>query len=380
MKTIIFLLAVITVLVVIQPASIANPVYELTAQNFALNCGEYDTLEWDIYMRNPGPEPLYFANGQFVFNYTPSIANGGTLLFRIVSTDLPPQVSPTAPSISGSTLRFSTNVAVNPADAYLISTGFPGTKIARVRLITRATTFSGNSFYPSWKDTLPGAYTKVSAYVGTTFTQINSSNKSIVEQNCGMFTNSLWECCNAKLLSLTSAIEGLYDSALNKLNSSDTVTVDLRDEAYPHTLRYSAKCRYDSINLSSFHVFTIPTTPSNYYLVIRHRNSIETWSNSTVSLARNGEITSYNTTLSATSAYGNNLKLKGTKYCIYSGDVNQDKVVNLSDVLLTYNDAQNFVTGYVNSDLNGDNVVNLSDITIVSNNSALFVRAITPLN
>lgn len=382
MKNFVLLFSIFVGIISSYQETKASPKYNLIARGFNLNCGEFDTLTWDIYLQNASAEPLYYAGGKFVLNFTPSIANGGILSYRIAFTKLPIAVRPTESTISGSTLTLSGNIASTPGEAYLIDP-FPGTRVARVSLITTSTTFSGNSFYPTWPDSLSLNSSQVYFYVGNTLTQKNSERNFIELSNCGMFTTSPWECCSAKLLSLNSAIEGLYDSSLNLLNKQDTLTVDVRDAAFPHALRYSSKCRLDSINLSSFHVYTIPWIfpPPTFYLVIRHRNSVETWSKSPVSLSlRDGFIHQYNTTLSDTAAFGNNLKLKGTKYCIYSGDVNQDKAVNLSDVLLVYNDSQNFVTGYVNSDLNGDNLVNLSDISIASNNSALFIRAVTPLD
>ena len=63
------------------------------------------------------------------------------------------------------------------------------------------------------------------------------------------------------------------------------------------------------------------------------RNSIEAWSKLP------GHIIIYNkiaSLLGADKAFGNNLLLKGNKYCLYSGDVNQDGFINLTDVILTH--------------------------------------------
>jgi hypothetical protein len=58
--------------------------------------------------------------------------------------------------------------------------------------------------------------------------------------------------------------------------------------------------------------------------------------------------------------------------------VNQDGVVNLTDLVETYNASSNFTVGYVVTDVNGDNIVDLSDITIVYNNARGFVSKVTP--
>jgi hypothetical protein len=115
-----------------------------------------------------------------------------------------------------------------------------------------------------------------------------------------------------------------------------------------------------------------------YYISLRHRNGIETWSRSGGESFTNGGVYSYDFTNSRSKAYGNNLTLKGSKYCIYSGDIDQDKIIDLSDVILIFNNASNFISGFVNTDVNGDKTTDLSDIIITNNNSSKFVTLIRP--
>ena len=120
-------------------------------------------------------------------------------------------------------------------------------------------------------------------------------------------------------------------------------------------------------------LFANTTEAASYYVVVKHRNSIETWSATGQSFS-NG-IMNYDFTTAQNKAYGNNMKLKNTKWCIYSGDVNQDGVVDLTDVLVVDVENLNFATGYRVTDLNGDGLVDLSDLLIVDNNSLnLFLR------
>jgi hypothetical protein len=70
---------------------------------------------------------------------------------------------------------------------------------------------------------------------------------------------------------------------------------------------------------------------------------------------------------------------KGTKWCIFSGDVNQDGFINLGDVNIVNNDSYNHVTGSAVTDLNGDLFSNLGDVNIVNNNSYNHINARTPL-
>ncbi len=57
------------------------------------------------------------------------------------------------------------------------------------------------------------------------------------------------------------------------------MTLYLRDGTAPYRLRDSARAVIDSISFSG--LFSFLETPSGtYYLVVRHFNSIETWSKS----------------------------------------------------------------------------------------------------
>lgn len=87
---------------------------------------------------------------------------------------------------------------------------------------------------------------------------------------------------------------------------------------------------------------------------------------------------SYDFTTSADKAYGSNLIQKGSRFCIYSGDVNRDGSINLTDLIAINNDLANFVTGYKPTDINGDNQSDLFDMLIAYNNSLKFITAQYP--
>ncbi|MBK8381295.1 MAG: hypothetical protein IPL16_05265 [Ignavibacteria bacterium] len=87
---------------------------------------------------------------------------------------------------------------------------------------------------------------------------------------------------------------------------------------------------------------------------------------------------SYDITDNISKAYGNNLQIKGSKYCLYSGDVNKDGIIDASDLSEVDNGTILFLKGRNPSDLNGDEVVDVSDLSIVDNNSNLNVAVIRP--
>lgn len=112
--------------------------------------------------------------------------------------------------------------------------------------------------------------------------------------------------------------------------------------------------------------------------MIRHRNTIETWSKTDGEVFVCGNSLSYDFTDAINKAYGDNLKLKGAKYCVYSGDADQDGIVDVVDLVNIYNDASNFVSGYVPTDINGDDFIDSSDLIITYNNAINFVSLIRP--
>lgn len=175
-------------------------------------------------------------------------------------------------------------------------------------------------------------------------------------------------------------IQGFYNSSTNRLNQKDTVRAYLRNASAPYNIVDSAKNTIDSVLLAAqFSFQTIAT--GTYYIQIKHRNSIETWSKAGGESYETFTTLNYDFTTASSQAYGNNqasIDASPVRFGIYSGDVDQNGVVNLADVTLAYNGSQSFQTGYKNADLNGDNIVNLTDVTIGYNNSNLFIAKVTP--
>lgn len=174
-------------------------------------------------------------------------------------------------------------------------------------------------------------------------------------------------------LELKSFIEGRYNGSSL---IGDTISVLLRAPLSPYAL-----VDYDEVltlpNGTCIANFPDASSGIYYYILIRHRNSIETWAK-TVQQFPNGHPLSYDFTTSKTKAYGDNLKYKGGEYCIYSGDINQDGAVDVTDVSMVDNDLSIFAQGYKLTDLDGDNFVDASDQAIADNNSYNFVVKIRP--
>lgn len=164
---------------------------------------------------------------------------------------------------------------------------------------------------------------------------------------------------------ITVLIEGFY----NKITMTpDTVMVELRNTSAPYSLVDQAKINLNSSGQGTVKFFNaLNETP--YYLVIKHRNALETWSASAQTFANN--TMSYDFTSDASKAFGSNLKLVGTKWCIFGGDINQDGVVNTQDLNSVFLDNVSGTTGYTSSDLNGDYYTDIDDLSRVFMNNVL---------
>ncbi len=176
-------------------------------------------------------------------------------------------------------------------------------------------------------------------------------------------------------INLTAYIQGFYEQNSNTM-VSDTIKTYLRNSAAPYAIVDSSKAILNSNGTAALKFGNAPT--GNYYLVFKHRNSIETWSKAGGYTFVTGGTFAYDFTDSVTHAFGSNMKLLGTKYCIFNGDVNQDGFVDLSDIFSVYNDASLFVTGYKVTDITGDNITDLTDIVLTYNNSSSFVSVVKP--
>jgi FG-GAP repeat len=180
-----------------------------------------------------------------------------------------------------------------------------------------------------------------------------------------------------KTITITALIQGLYNPN-TQTTVSDTISVYLRQQSPPYSIVDSSKGISSQYGLTVLSFYN--TLINNVYVQMKHRNSIETWSSGYVTFY-SGNAGYYNFVYPQSAAYGNNeIKVSDIpeKYALYSGDVNQDGIVDLSDNELIDNDANNFLSGYVRTDLTGDNFVDLADLTIADNNAFNFVSVIRP--
>ncbi len=206
-----------------------------------------------------------------------------------------------------------------------------------------------------------------------------------------------------KTLSLTLFLEGLYSASSGLMQQSqdctdgsatfnrfsgtiaDTLSILLANAVSPWAYVYQAHGL--AISSAGSVSLTVPASyAGSYYIVVRHRSSVETWSASAVSFA--GSNVTYNFTGSAAQAFGSNLKaISGSpgQNVLYSGDITssasgQDGYVDLFDNVAVFNLSQGGGFGYMPEDLNGDGFIDIFDIVIVFNNSQAGAGVISPPN
>ncbi|HPR27434.1 PKD domain-containing protein [Lentimicrobium sp.] len=230
------------------------------------------------------------------------------------------------------------------------------------------------------------------AVIGTTRMRVREVWNNSNFDPCNNYSYGETEDYNVNILpsernlTLTLFLEGLFNGVdLNKAKGisgdqypgavADHITLELHDASPPYALA-GGPYIVEVLTDGTANVTLPASLGESYYIVIKHRNSIETWNATPLSFDQMS--LSYNFSSSASQAFGNNLKPASGKYLIFGGDVNQDGSIDSGDMTPVDNDAANFISGYLSSDANGDGTVDTSDMTIVDNNASVFVGKITP--
>jgi len=190
----------------------------------------------------------------------------------------------------------------------------------------------------------------------------------------------------SRTVHLSLFLEGLFNPATGQMNKAqdengdefpgtvaDRIRFSLALPVAPFSTFYSV----DNIDLNQDGTcsLSVPCT-GYYYLVIKHRNSIETWSSSPVYLLSDPVV--YDFASEASRAYGDNLYEVSGKWLIYGADVNQDGLIDSSDMLLVESESNDFAAGYLPADVNGDGIIDSSDMLLIEKNADNFVSSARP--
>lgn len=171
--------------------------------------------------------------------------------------------------------------------------------------------------------------------------------------------------------------EGMFIPSNPYWSLLDTIRVYLHRSDFPNIIVDSAKVTMGSNAVSNTLVFD-KALNGNYYRVVKHRNCIITWSAVSQAFTRGAAFSNYNFIQPDGQAYGNNQAIVSTSPFyrgMFSGDINNDDIIDGSDLSSVDNGAFNSITGYVNEDVNGDNFTDASDVSIVDNNVGITAAA-----
>ena len=209
---------------------------------------------------------------------------------------------------------------------------------------------------------------------------------TVLHNNCNGVSSIPFTVACAVPLNLNIFIEGYYigNGIMNTplynffVNADptvcDSITVELHD-AVTFEIAASVQTLLHADGSATMN-FTETLNGGSYFIGVIHRSTIQTWSAMPVTF---GDINYYNFTTASSQAYENNMiELDTGVWGFYSGDINQDGNIDLSD--FPYWDADNayFSFGYFNTDLNGDVNIDLSDFPFWDANNSNFIYSHHP--
>lgn len=187
-------------------------------------------------------------------------------------------------------------------------------------------------------------------------------------------------------LALKMFVEGFYNGAgtmkpvlsnqgiVAPLTLTDTVTLRVHQATTPYAAIKTVKTVIGTNGTSNIKLGTL--TAGNYYLSVKHRNAVETWSGGAIPMSTS---TNYDFSTAANKAYASNqVQVSPGVWAFFSGDIDQLGSLDAVDFTTWEMDVNNFASGYLPSDLDGGGSVESADYTIWEGNANNFVGAITP--
>ena len=170
----------------------------------------------------------------------------------------------------------------------------------------------------------------------------------------------------------------LYDLGLSTdPTASDNITVNLWSVAnLPNPSPNYTTTPILHTNGTATMQFPSAVNGNSFYIAVKHRNSMETWSKNPVAFT--GAVTAYDFSTGLTKAYddGINPPMKNMGagvFAIYSGDTNQDGSIDAIDIVDIDNANSVFAFGYDATDITGDGATDSGDLVTVDNNSQMFL-------
>jgi hypothetical protein len=155
---------------------------------------------------------------------------------------------------------------------------------------------------------------------------------------------------------------------------TDSILVELHEPFYPYALLDS---RWTELHTNGSAVVNFPPMDDTLYVVVKHRNHLETWSAYPQIIHQGSNAIPLHS--SANKAFGNNLKsMSAGVWAIFAGDINQDATVDAFDYLLLDPDIISGNFGYLVTDLTGDGIADAFDYIVLDSNLINGVGVMAP--
>ena len=337
----------------------------------------YTSYSWSDGIGIVATSQTYLANSTATYTVTVTAANGCTATASVMVTVNPkppvPVVTPSGP------ITLCSDGSDSPVTLSVDTTGTGGGGVVVWNDIFSTPALTYDVYYDDVNIVFGGNTFSFIATVTNTFNCSSISNSvsaSIISCGGGGLSLNLRLFMQGYYIGSQSMQPVLlYQGVQGAIGTeTDTILVELHQVGDPTVIEGSSSMLIATDGNGSC---TFPSTPSgNYWIAVKHRNSIQTWSSSPIALPG-----SYDFSTSVTKAFGNNMvDVYGEGiWSIYTGDLNQDEYIDIFDFPDFDNDNQNFVSNmYVATDLNGDGYVDIFDFPVFDLNNQNFVFSIHP--
>ncbi len=323
-----------------------------------------------------GQSTTITGTGASTYSWQPGALNGTSINVSPASTTT---YTVTGTAANGCTKTATRTITVNTPSVTATVITNPNICIGNSAIIQ-----AGGAVNYVWQ---PGGSTNtsitVSPIVTTTYTVTGTNASGCTATATATITVS--PICNSTL-NIKLYIEGYYlgaglmTPALQNQGVAgatptltDTITVELRNSTPPYAVANSIKTLLNTNGTAT----CLFSTTGTYYLVVKHRNGLETWSANPITVT--GAPSTYDFSDAANKAYGSNQQtLGGGVFGIYSGDLNADENIDLGDLSILENDIVLFSFGYFASDINGDGNVDILDSPTEEANIINFIFSMHP--
>jgi Putative metal-binding motif len=204
---------------------------------------------------------------------------------------------------------------------------------------------------------------------------IDENRNGQLDEGCALVTMNIKAFIEGYYIGSNSMNATLSNQGLtNPITDCDTIEVNLFAAAnIPPAFSYKTIL---TVTGNAQIMLPASTIGQSYYIAIKHRNSVETWSANPILISSN---TSYDFSTSASQAYGANQVAVGNgQYAFYAGDITQDGAIDAFDYIVLDADVVFGNYGYLNTDLTGDGSVDAFDYILLDANLINGISAVTP--